>query len=368
MNVISIVPRLPPNVDGVGDYALCIARELHKAYRVETQFIVGDPDWGGPDIVEGFQVKCVKERSPNSLRSTFSDLKPDSKTVILVHLSGYGYARWSLYNWLIDGLEQLLIIDDKIHIVTMFHEVYNTYQSILSHSIWVRFLQKKLASRLMRLSTSCVTNSDLYKKMMGKLAPSYGSDITVAPVPSSIGELLEINALKDRNKYLVVFGQGGTRQRVYTKSRRELERTCVNLGIEKIIDIGPPISIQKLEIEVLQLGKIDPKDVSQILSTSFCAAMSYHPGNISLAKSSIWAAYCSHGLLPISFGRRTYTSDGLIPGDNYWTPSVVKNNIVDLQTIASKANQWYKQHDLDSQSILFYKILARIEERVESSK
>jgi hypothetical protein len=367
MNVISIVPRLPPAVDGVGDYALCLARQLRTDYGVETQFIVGDPDWDGPSVLEEFQVRRIEDRSADSLRSTFSDLKQDSQTAILVHLSGYGYERWSLYNWLVDGLEKLHVLDDKIHIVTMFHEVYNTYQSILSHSTWVRFLQKKLASRLMRLSNSCVTNSDLYRKMMSELVPSYGSDITVAPVPSSIGELLEINAIKDRNKYLVVFGQGGTRRRVYTESRRDLEETCVKLGIEKVIDIGPPILIPKLEIEVLQLGKIDSKDVSQILSTSFCAAMSYHPGNISLAKSSIWAAYCSHGLLPISFGKRTYASDGLIPGDNYWTPSVAKNNVIDLQIIASKSNQWYKNHDLSSQSILFYKILARIKEGVESS-
>ncbi len=43
--VYSIVPRLPPAIDDVGDYALNLARQLRKDFNVPTHFIVGNPTW-----------------------------------------------------------------------------------------------------------------------------------------------------------------------------------------------------------------------------------------------------------------------------------------------------------------------------------
>ncbi len=40
--VIAIVPRLPPAIDGVGDYALNLARQLRKDFNIHTHFIVGN--------------------------------------------------------------------------------------------------------------------------------------------------------------------------------------------------------------------------------------------------------------------------------------------------------------------------------------
>ena len=40
---IMIVPRLPPIVDGVGDYADLLARSLQTNFGISTQFIACDP-------------------------------------------------------------------------------------------------------------------------------------------------------------------------------------------------------------------------------------------------------------------------------------------------------------------------------------
>ena len=47
--IIQIVPKLPPAIDGLGDYALNIARQLYKDFGVKTHFVVGDPAWVGAE-------------------------------------------------------------------------------------------------------------------------------------------------------------------------------------------------------------------------------------------------------------------------------------------------------------------------------
>ena len=53
--VISILPRLPPSIDSVGDYALNLARQLRKDFNIQTYFIVGNPQCHGAEEVEGFK-------------------------------------------------------------------------------------------------------------------------------------------------------------------------------------------------------------------------------------------------------------------------------------------------------------------------
>jgi hypothetical protein len=39
--IYQIVPRLHPRIDGVGDYALSLARQLRHDYGIDTHFIIG---------------------------------------------------------------------------------------------------------------------------------------------------------------------------------------------------------------------------------------------------------------------------------------------------------------------------------------
>ncbi|MHC5830485.1 MAG: glycosyltransferase family 1 protein, partial [Nostoc sp.] len=58
-HITSIVPRLPPAIDGVGDYALNLARQLRKDFNIQTHFIVGNPTWTGAAEIEGFPVSQI---------------------------------------------------------------------------------------------------------------------------------------------------------------------------------------------------------------------------------------------------------------------------------------------------------------------
>ncbi|MDX6500275.1 MAG: hypothetical protein QOG23_3535 [Blastocatellia bacterium] len=88
-SIVAIVPRLLPVVDGVGDYALRLARGLQNDFGLETQFSVGDPRWSGPDRVEEFAVTRLRERTVGHLPNA---LPAESRATLLLHYGGYAYA------------------------------------------------------------------------------------------------------------------------------------------------------------------------------------------------------------------------------------------------------------------------------------
>lgn len=47
IKIIQIVPQLPPAINGLGDYALNLARQLRQDFAIETHFVVGDHSWTG---------------------------------------------------------------------------------------------------------------------------------------------------------------------------------------------------------------------------------------------------------------------------------------------------------------------------------
>ena len=59
-DVYSIVPRLPPAIDDVGDYTLNLARQLRKDFIIQTHFIVGNLKWKVIYELKGFSnlIKC----------------------------------------------------------------------------------------------------------------------------------------------------------------------------------------------------------------------------------------------------------------------------------------------------------------------
>src|ERR1041385_7558181 len=145
MFIISIVPRLPPAVDGLGDYALSLARHLYNDFDIKTHFVVCDPIWVEKSEVEGFSISCLTNRSPSALLSSLAVANPT--IIVLLHYVGYGYARRGAPSWLIDGLERWHRSNGAARILTMFHELY-AKGPVWTSSFWLSPLQKHLAARL----------------------------------------------------------------------------------------------------------------------------------------------------------------------------------------------------------------------------
>src|SRR5687767_6719708 len=121
IELIAIVPRLPPVIDGVGDYALSVARELRERSGIDTHFIVGDPSWIGKEIVEHFPVSKLTNRTESQLRAI---LTQEQSNKVLLHYGGYGYAQRGCPDWLVAALTKWRTEREGHKLITLFHELY----------------------------------------------------------------------------------------------------------------------------------------------------------------------------------------------------------------------------------------------------
>jgi hypothetical protein len=353
-NVYSIVPRLPPAIDGVGDYALNLARQLRKDFNIQTHFIVGNPTWSGAAEIEGFPISHICDRNANMLVEVLSC---DRSCPILLHYVGYGYAKRGCPVWLVDGLQHWKSLFPNRLLVTMFHELYASGAPWTS-SFWLSPLQKNLAARLAKLSDRCITSKQLYADMITQLSQGKHQLVPALPVFSNIGEPEKPPLdLSQRQQQLVVFGGIANRAKVYRDCQAILEYVCSSLNIQKILDIGIPTGITPTfigKVPVLELREQPANKVSDILAVSMAGFCDYNPDY--LAKSTIFAAYCAHGLLPINAKGSASIIDGIESGKHYWVPNLQKNDLIDepaIQAIVSKAHLWYQSHDLSSHINLF---------------
>jgi hypothetical protein len=355
MIVMSIVPSLPPAIDGVGDYALHLARQLRQDFGIETHFIVGDTAWNGSATIEGFAVEKLTVHTTDAFLSLLVG-NSQKLTTVLLHFSGYGYAKWGCPFWLIDGLEKWQIRTPHARLVTMFHEIFNSLGPPWRHNFWVSAIQKQLAIRLTRLSDRCLTNRQQSAQTLYAFSQGKHTQIPSLPIYSNVGEPKQVLPLARREKRLVIFGQRGTRLSAYQQSLQTIEQLCRALQIQEVVDIGSTTDLNLSaigEIPVIELGQRSASEISEILKHSIAGFLHYNTEV--LAKSGVFAAYCAHGLLPITPKWGTSTVDGIQAGKQYWAISSrsIHPSSEELQTIADTAYVWYQNHRLCRQALTF---------------
>lgn len=355
-SVISIVPRLPPAIDGVGDYALNLARQIRKDFNIQTHFIVGNPEWHGLTEIDGFPVMQVTGSCANELINLLSS---DLTSPVLLHYVGYGYANRGCPVWLVDGIQRWENLQPDRILVTMFHELYASGTPPWTSSFWLSPLQKKIATRLARLSDRCITSKQSYSDILVKLSNGKHKHIQALPVFSNVGEPKQNRPLSDRQKQLVIFGSVANRIRVYRESQEALNSACQSLDIQSILDLGTPTGIEPQTIgnvPILELGMQPAEKISEIMADAIAGFLNYNPNFLS--KSGIFAAYCAHGLLPINVRGSDIPIDKIKLGEHYWISSKVElKDIERMQVIANNAHAWYSSHNLSSQSKIFFHIL-----------
>lgn len=341
--LIAIVPRLPPVVDGLGDYALSLARRLRCDYGIETRFIVGDPSRGECERVEGFKVSRLRERTADELMMALSR---GEGAGVLLHYGGYAYAKRGCPAWLVEALDVWREGASGRFLLTLFHELYAKGPPWTS-SFWLSRRQRSLTARLARLSTESLTSLELY----GELLREMGAQAVSLPVFSSIGEPSQAHLapLASRRRRMVVFGTRGRRAEVYRRSAEALNRICRELEIEEIWDIGRELEVditRVIDLPVIFCGDTPASEVSEILLNSIAGVIDY-PADM-LAKSTIFAAYSAHRVLPLVAGYgSTGAADGLLAGTHYQLVNDLDElNSSSAQRIADAAFDWYQTHTL----------------------
>lgn len=358
--IYQIVPRLPPDVDGVGDYALNLAHQLRLDFGINTHFLVCDPAWVGSNQLKGFQVNQVNARSTKSFLAQLISIEPNSP--ILLHYVGYGYAKRGCPTWLVDGLELWKHQCQQAHLVTMFHEI-SAFGPIWTSAFWLSATQRYLVKRLVRLSDRILTSKQLYAGILQSilaqqsfLKSSDKLSIPALPVFSTVGEPKIVLPLDQRDPTLVIFGGLSRRSRIYQHCQNELIYACEQLMVERILDIGPADGFSISSIGGISVDVLGPQPASVVSQTlSFALAGFIYYAVDFLGKSTIFASYCAHGVLPIVWGAQKKDVDGLKAQSSYWLlePKKSEMNVLLAQEIASNAHAWYQSHNLSKQSHVF---------------
>jgi hypothetical protein len=353
MQIIQIVSRLPPAIDGVGDYAYLLAKQLRAKHDIHTVFVVCDPrplkiksddhstsfqpqpsaqneeenagilNHGTQSVappttgrglrnnLDGFPICQLKEQSAGELLQLL--LEPQMPGTLLLQYVGYGYQKRGCPLWLLHGLLAWKNQSQKLHrthhLLTMFHEL-NASGPVWSSPFWTAPVQKWIAKSLSRLGNHSFTNLNIYAGILQKSTGHDRADFTVLPVFSNLGEPKFLPAWDERQPKMIVFGSAGWRQKIYSECRNSLEKACQTLQLNEIVDIGAPVDIPDFSVPVSRRGVLQSTEASREMSNARAGFFAY-PINC-LGKSGIFAAYAAHGLAPVTYEQSdTVNDDGL---------------------------------------------------------
>ena len=349
VTVVQVIPRWDSGADGVRDHALTLSRAVSARYGFDTITVVGTPTEGARRAGERAQlVRVLGARSASNLDEALEGVgesNADGAVWVTVHYVNYGYAKRGCPLWLIEGIRRWKQRDRRRHLLTVFHELYALGPPWRS-SFWLSPVQRSLARRLARLSDSAITSLPSYReRLVGwGMEPSH---VGLYPVFSTVGESKHPRPLTERRSQLVVFGSSGLRRRLYTEGAGSLRTWLERLGLTEIADIGPPtgLKIEKLAgVPVRETGPADAAIISRTLADSFAGAVAYPPGF--LGKSTVFAAYCAHGVLPLVHADGRMGVGEVEAGREY---VLMDNPTVDcdnLQKVADEAHAWYQTHSV----------------------
>ncbi len=352
MKICQIVPALPPIVDGLGDYSLALAKAL-KTAGTESSFVVPGHY---PKRLENFSVTSTPKGDGEKLYRT---LEATQTRNLLVHYSGYGYARWGLCDWLLDGVIKWKCANKNRRVITLFHELYAT-GPMWRTSFWTCVPQKLLAQRLFQYSDYTIsTTASTTQKLQNW---NDAKDIQFNPVFSNVGELRELHSFDERSATAVVFGRLEKRKRLVSslcdKHGEIILKRLKQEGIERIIDIGPAPEVvlptlKTLGIAVESMGILKNEEISKQLCKAKVGLVNY-PSDV-LTKSGISAAYLAHGLATVNTYAGDRTASELKDGIEFISTKRLLTDQPDFKQIAKDGYNWYCGHNRSETANLILK-------------
>lgn len=326
--VLQIVPKTPGGHDGVGDYALNLAKTLSADYGLTTVFAVGKDSGaaeGGCDHV-------------------------------ILHYVNYGYQKRGVPFRLLSILRKLRE-NCRGRFLTIFHELYASGPPWGS-AFWLRPFQIRIAQEIARLCDACVVSDESMLRELRRLKPEVHA--SVLPVSSNFGEpsfTPEQFASRDPHRWVICGGTALVEQSVRS-FRTILNRVPESFSPRELFVLGGSdnaatrsLLVDLANIRVDYRPQIDAEEASQVLSTSSFSWLDYFhqpdvPSDVIL-KSSAFGAMCAHGVITV-FPHRG--SPIAIDGDPLPGPWFIEARSIELpaeaarEKVASQIYRWYHQH------------------------
>lgn len=262
--------------------------------------------------------------------------------LLCLHFSGYGYQSRGVPLWLVRAMRDMRPRFDSIGIV--FHELFAVGPPWGS-AFWLTGMQKRIAKDLLAMADFWITSREESARWL-LAASARPVPHKVLPIFSNVGEPAAIDG--PRKPRIVVFGSAGVRANVYQWRDGEIFRSAQRNRLE-IHDIGPSfaspsdIALRLAAHGAVVHGKLPAEAVSAVLSESRYGALAYPASDV--AKSSVFPAYCAHGLCPVLLCPSYDTKDGLIADRHYLRGfQAVDEARIDPEAVGQAAWGWYEPH------------------------
>jgi hypothetical protein len=355
---LQIVPYFPPTVSGVGDYAHLLGAKLLKDHGLESSYLVTDPFWPKTGQSPYANASRLPTRSATGLAAWL--VRHPSRTVLL-HFVGYGYQKRGCPLWLLNGLRRWRKGSVDNRLIVMFHELA-AFGPPWRSSFWCAPLQRFIVRRLALLAHASWTNARKAARRLEKWLSLPEGVMASLPVFSTVGEPRSDlrKPLSARRAQLLIFGGSRFIDRAIANWREELDAVCHRLGLERIVAIGAKGREPWTgTMPFLQTGVLPSEQVCSLLLESRFAYLDYFKGY--LGKSTIFAAYCAHGVVPL-FPTPNGQVEGVCQQVHYVTMDDVltrPKTLSRLESIAENASGWYMNHNLTATASFAAEILGR---------
>lgn len=345
--ILQVVPQLPGSHDGVGDYALNLAKALSTGYGLRTIFAVAQETEAGSKeefpIVSGLG------------RLTRLGQKYDH---VILHYANYGYQARGVPFQLRDFARQFRKqLSGKW--LTMFHELY-AFGPPWKSAFWLRPLQMKIARDIIDISDCCFVSSQVIENEIH--AYNSHKPVHLRPVMSNFGEPRLGNFGERSPAHWAICGGtklilrslrsfAAAQQKIpkeYLPERLEIVGGRQDNGIRDLIQalsrIRPGISCHHHpEVAVERASEI-LRDCSFAWIDYFGKGKAW-PGMI--FKSGSFAACCAHGVVPVLSHEETGLA---VVGDAFPAECFVSRQAVQfpkpeqISETRTKIYAWYHRH------------------------
>lgn len=325
--VLQIVPHLPGTFDGVGDYALNLARALSCDHSIRTTFLVA----GKTSVTskDGYAVLSgLSHNDPTELAQKCEH--------VILHYVNYGYqARGVPFS--LRGFAKQLQSQLRGRWVTMFHELYASGPPWKS-AFWLRPLQIGIARDIIDVSTACVVSNTPIEETIHAYDPD--KKVYVAPVTSNFGEPALSGFDETSPKRWAICGGTALIARslqlfeqlhllipdAFAPEHLDVVGGHEEVSIRHTLD---RLSRSRPGLSCHYYPELSAEAASELLRKSSFGWIDYFgagkmwPGMV--LKSTAFAAFCAHGIVPILSHREDPIAiDGdALPGPYYITPTAV---------------------------------------------
>jgi hypothetical protein len=357
--VLQIVPHLPGTFDGVGDYALNLARALSADHGIDTTFLVaGKTSATARDnyaVISGLNVDASVE------------LARDHEHVIL-HYVNYGYQARGV-PFVLRAFVKQLRSQLRGRWVTAFHELYASGPPWKS-AFWLRPFQVRIARDMIDASTSCVvSNAPIEQAIHTRDADK---KVHLVPVMSNFGEPEVIDFRTASPKRWAICGGMALIARSLSLFEQLRSRIPEAFAPEHVDVVGGredaaiAAALDRSKRSrpgsaIHHYPEVGVDLASEVLRESSFGFIDYFGGGKvwpgMLLKSTAFAALCAHGVIPVASHPEEPITIGshALPGPYYLTRDATNfPPPAQVPEIRRQVYDWYHAHAASRQAARVY--------------